>query len=105
MDQETAIEFQERWTETAKADAQRARRAANRDRVICLIFLIATFGALFTHQIAPGIPWAKQAYYLLSIPYFIYLLKAVTSLSKMRDAEKFLKDCRRDMAKRDHPIT
>ena len=104
MVQESTIEFHRRWVETANVEAQSARHTANRDRVICIVFMILFFGAQLIRAFEPGMIWAKGMYLILSVPLMISLLKAGTSVSELREPERFLKECRRDLAMHEHSV-
>lgn len=93
MEEESQLEFHERWMETAEADVQRATQRWK----VWLIAFISMSTAYFTFEFAPGLHRTKVLPLLIDIVYPISMLGMAITASKLGDAKKFLKECRQSL--------
>jgi hypothetical protein len=90
MKQESEVEFQQRWIETAEADLRSAQRAC----LIWMSLLFATVAARFCiSEFAPR-SWAIGADLLGLVLFLILFVKVALCASDAQDAAKFLRQCR-----------
>jgi hypothetical protein len=100
MEQESEVEFQQRWIETAEADL----RSAQRGCLIWMSLLLATVAARFCiSEFAPR-SWAIGAGLLELVLFLIFFVKAALCASNAQDAAKFLRECRDGSADLSHGI-
>jgi hypothetical protein len=94
METESQVEFHQRWVKNAEADFAFAHRKWR----IWIVAFIAISVAFVASQFMPGPERAKVVVrLLLAIPFAISSVKAAMSASNLRDARKFLTECRKSM--------
>jgi len=95
MKQESRIEFQRRWVQTAEADLQLSKRELR--FWVCVFIPIAAAHVCITRFVSRS-GWAIGVEIALMLLFLFSFVKVALSGSKLGDARKFLRQCREGLA-------